>query len=92
MSVGLIINVSNSAYDMWVERDQPPAFVLEDGIPVFEVWFYHKTLHRWFVMSYIFDQRMIDQGVVYFRPGEIDSLKRQVYELGDYGVYNRKSA
>ena len=89
---GLIINVSDSTYDQWVERDQPPAFTLEDGTPIFEVWFYHWKLKRWFVMAYIFDQRLIDQGVVYFRPGDIEYLKRRMYELGDYEVYNRKSA
>lgn len=86
---GLIINVSNSAYDQWVERDQPPAFLLEDGTPIFEVWFYLNTLQRWFVMSYIYDQRMIDQGVVYFRPGDIVGLKQKLYESGDYAVYSR---
>lgn len=92
MSIGLIINVSKPNHDTWVERNQPPALVLEDGTPIFEVWFYHWTLHRWFVMSYIFDQSMIDQGVVYFRPGNIPALKQAMYELGDYAVYSRKSA
>jgi hypothetical protein len=92
MSKGLIVNVSDSRYDCEVERVQPPVLTLEDGTPVFEVWFYHWVLKRWFVMSYIYDQRMIAQGIVYFQPGNVEGLKRTMYSMGDYEAYNRKPA
>lgn len=73
MEEGLILNTSSKDHDQWVTRDvgaYPPAFRLDDGTPIFEVWFWHDTLRRWFVMSNYSDPRMTAQGVVYFRPGQ----------------------
>lgn len=47
-------------------RHQPPAFVLDDGFPVYEVWFWHEELRRWFVMSRVYDARLAAAGVVFF--------------------------
>jgi len=49
-----------------VERKQPPLFFLRGTEPVFEVWFWHIELGRWFVMSKTFDIALKAQGVVYF--------------------------
>lgn len=69
---GLVVNVADPQHDRWVTRDvmrEPPVYRLKDGTPVFEVWFWHDRLRRWFVMSNVANQQMQQQGVVYFRPG-----------------------
>lgn len=48
------------------ERSQLPAFHLEDGYPIFEVWFWHDDLERWFVMSREVNARLASTGVIYF--------------------------
>lgn len=66
-----MLNVADARYDRWIRRDSrayPPAFRLDDGTAVYEVWFWHSILRRWFVMSHYSDAAMIKQGVVYFRP------------------------
>ena len=45
---------------------------LEDGDPVFEVWFWHQGLQRWFVMATQADPLRVTAGVVYFMPTAVD--------------------
>lgn len=79
MRTGLICNVADSTQDRWEERDQEPCFEV-NGHPVWEVWFWHPLLRRWFCMSHEHDPRMIFQGVVYFRPGEVPDQLRERLE------------
>lgn len=76
---GWIFNTSNDAHDRLVARDvtrYPPAFRLDDGTPVFEVWFWHARVGRWFVMSNYSEPQMIEQGVIYFKPGDAKLVAR----------------
>jgi hypothetical protein len=41
-------------------------FSLKSGDPVFEVWFWHSELRRWFVLSRSFNTLLQAQGIVYF--------------------------
>lgn len=84
--LGLILNVSDdllppgSPFRTHEERrHQPALFVLDDGFPVFEVWFWHERLERWFCMSHSYDLERHRQGVVYFRT--MDDLKAQLGAL-----------
>jgi hypothetical protein len=72
---GLIVNTSNAAHNRWEDRDQQPCFYLDDGTPVFEVWYWHKMLKRWFCMCPVYNQTLIDQGVVFFYPGDVAGLR-----------------
>lgn len=76
MARGLLVNVVDAKHDRYVDRDQVPCFYVDDGTPVFEVWFWHCILKRWFCMSTVSDPKKIAQGVVYFWPGDIEGLKR----------------
>lgn len=79
---GLVINPHCPDWPMDVERNQLPIFYLSTGEPVFEVWFWHATLKRWFVMSTTRDLNMESQGVVYFHPRESpDGLRERVHAL-----------
>lgn len=60
-------------------RRQPPLFYVDDE-PVYEVWFWHGELSRWFVMSTTYDAGLFRQGVVYF--DSVDSLKAWIRALG----------
>ena len=60
-------------------RQQPPVFYL-DADAVFEVWFWHSELRRWFVMSKSYNLELQQQGVVYF--DTIADLIRAVELLG----------
>lgn len=77
---GWIINVSRADADHEVERNHEPAIVLDDGTLVFEVWFWHQDLRRYFCMTKgPADARMIAQGVVYFHPDEVpDALRTRI--------------
>lgn len=55
-------------------RLQIPVFWLDDGHPVYEVWFWHATVRRWFCMSHA--GPAIHQGVGYFRT--VAQLKAQI--------------
>jgi hypothetical protein len=52
-----------------------------DGTPVFEAWFWHRLLRRWFCMSTVHHPALIQQGVVFFQPGDLDGLKRSMHGL-----------
>ena len=76
---GWIFNTSDEAHDRLVERDTsryPPAFRLDDGTPIFEVWFWHGRIGRWFVMSNYSDPQLVNQGVIYFQPGNAKIVAR----------------
>lgn len=47
------------------EREQPPVIWL-DGDPVFEVWFWHSRLRRWFVLSKSYNTHLQLNGVIFF--------------------------
>lgn len=82
MPQGLICNVADAAHDRMENRDQEPCFVLDDGTPVFEVWFWHEQLKRWFCMSTVTDPRLIAQGVVFFAPADVpDGLREKMRYL-----------
>lgn len=79
MAVGLICNVVDERFDRWEDRQQEPCFHLEDGTPVFEVWYWHKSLRRWFCMTQHPSPELIAQGVVCFRPAEVpDGLRERM--------------
>ena len=81
---GWIINLSRPDENKEVERDQPPAITLDDGDVVFEVWFWHSLLRRWFVMSYSPIPALVAQGVVFFAPDEVPErlkARMQLIEL-----------
>lgn len=53
-----------------------------DGYPVFEVWFWHHLLGRWFCMTNEPNPQLIAQGVVCFRPADVpDRLREQMQYL-----------
>jgi len=71
--VGLILNVEDDrlAPDSPMrtreeDRQQPPVFLLEDGYPVFEVWYWHADLGRWFVMTRTYRPELVEHGAVLF--------------------------
>ena len=77
---GWIINLWRSDYCQAVVRQQPPLFYLADGDAVFEVWFWHALLQRWFVMS--LGPAMDQSGVVHFRPDDVPlALRDRVFGL-----------
>lgn len=78
---GMIVNTADEQRDCWEDRDQVPCFYLDDGTPIFEVWFWHRGLRRWFCMSTVPNDDMIAQGVVYFWPGDIVGLKSAMTAL-----------
>jgi hypothetical protein len=78
---GWIVNAADSRYDQEVDREQEPCFYLEDGTPIFEVWFWHAQLGIWFCMAAIEDPAAVAQGVVYFRPGDVDGLRGRMLSL-----------
>jgi hypothetical protein len=70
---GWIINlVSDDPPTEQVIRSQQPCMHLENGQPVFEVWFWHQGLSRWFVMATQSDPARVQYGVVYFMPTAVD--------------------
>lgn len=81
MLLGWIVDSSGSnTRQEW--RDQRALFHIELD-PVWEVWFWHATLRRWFCMSHVVDTGMQAQGVVYFGPDEVPPglLKQRVSAL-----------
>jgi hypothetical protein len=69
---GLIVNVHDDllpADSPWRTREesrfQPPLFHVDD-LPVYEVWFWHSELRRWFCMSKSYNVYLARSGVVYF--------------------------
>lgn len=82
MAKGLVINVANPEGDREVERSQEPCVVLDDGTPVFEVWYWHCDLKRWFVMTNEpGDPSLI--GTIAFRPSQIPALPKMFEEQED---------
>ena len=84
---GWILNVQDPSHDQLVERDQLPCFYVKEprhgtDIPVFEVWFWHREVKRWFCMATKQDPLMVQHGVVYFWPGDIEGLKRRIKLIG----------
>ena len=78
--LGMILNVSDPDQTRDEVRHQEPIFTLEDGYPVFEAWYWHPELGRWFVMAKAYDPRMASAGVVYF--STVEELKQQIRMLG----------
>ena len=76
--LGLILNVHAPEQSREEQREQPAVFVLEDGFPVFEVWFWHAN--RWWCMSKSYNLNLARQGVVYFDSAE--ELKRALALFG----------
>ncbi len=83
---GWVINTEDREQNALVNREQQPCFYItnEHGNeePIFEVWFWHRLMRRWFCMSTAQDPVMIKHGVVYFWPGDIAGLKRSIVSLG----------
>ena len=83
---GLILNATDPQYNRWVDRQQTPCFYAPDNTgaewPVFEVWFWHSKVKRWFCMATVQDQDQIRHGVVYFWPGDVDGLRRSIQMIG----------
>lgn len=50
MAKGWIVNVSRSDGTLEVDRDQEPV-CYANGLPVFEIWFWHADLRCYFVMT-----------------------------------------
>ena len=82
--LGLVLNVNEEhlAPDSpWRTREEvrhhAPLFWLDDGFPVFEVWFWSKEHARWFVMSRRYDAQLAALGVVFF-----DSIEQLRAALG----------
>jgi hypothetical protein len=75
--LGWIINLCSTADTREEIRQQPPVFYTEQGEPVYEVWFWHSLLRRWFVMSTVRNEEMEAQGVVYFHPREVPDKLRE---------------
>ncbi len=83
--LGLILNVWDDALPAdspWRTREevryQPAVFVLPDGCPVWEVWFWQ--MGRWWCMSKSFDVNLAAQGVIFFDTKE--QLAAKIRELG----------
>lgn len=74
--------------DQLVDRPgQVPCFYVPDvrgheRVPVYEVWLWHRELKRWFCMSTRPDPALERHGVVYFWPGDVAGLYRQIRALG----------
>ncbi len=77
---GWVINLDRSEETRQEVRAQPPVFFLDDGEPVYEVWFWHPLLKRWFVMSLAPVLALEAQGVVYFHPNEVPEALRERVE------------
>jgi len=83
---GMILNVHDERLpqgSVWrtreEDRHQEPVFRLEDGYPVFEVWYWFDELGRWFVMSRTYDARLAGAGVVYYFG--VEQLKAWIFYL-----------
>jgi len=82
---GLILNVHDDALPVGSEwrtrravRSQRPLYTLEDGTPVWEVWFFVRS--RWWCYSHAYDAALARAGVIYF-----DSLAQLRAQLGVLG-------
>lgn len=83
--LGWVINVADQRRSELVERQQTPCFYVKDGAqetPVWEVWFWHGGLQRWFVMSTVMDINMVKAGVSYFWPGDTAALRAAIVSQG----------
>ena len=79
---GWIINLWDAAQCREELRHHAPVFYFDDGVPCFEVWFWHADLYRWFVMSYERNAALEAQGVVFFDPRETpDQLRARFAAL-----------
>lgn len=56
-------------------------FVLDDGLPVYEVWFWCGEHERWFVMSRSYREELAAAGCVVFYG--IEQLKAWMAYLGE---------
>lgn len=81
---GLILNVDDEslpAGSPWRTREecrrQPAMFTLDDGYPVFEVWFFR--FDRWWCMSKSYDVGLVRRGVIYF--DSIGQLKARIAQV-----------
>lgn len=81
---GLILNVSDAELPPGSEwrtrravRDQRPLYLLDDGTPVWEVWF--CALGRWWCYSHGYDQALARGGVIYF--DSLEQLRAQLMVL-----------
>jgi hypothetical protein len=65
--LGWILNATTPEESLLLDRvDQQPLYYSE-GVPVFEVWFWHRELRKWFVM--IADPiRLAKQDAIGFHP------------------------
>jgi hypothetical protein len=69
---GWILNIARPHLDQEIESAQTPVFMLDDGVPVFEVWFLHRE--RWYVMSW---KSYAGSGVEAFTPLEVPDALRE---------------
>jgi len=74
---GWIVNVADPERSLAVNREQVPCFYLPGG-PVFEVWLWHREIHRWVVMTTAPDPTWVAQGVLSFKPGDVDGLRSMI--------------
>jgi hypothetical protein len=76
------LDLREPAYNRIEERDQQPIFYNAETEAVFEVWFFHRPLQRWFVMSAEANPQLEAQGVVFFHPSEVpEQLRARVHAL-----------
>jgi hypothetical protein len=79
---GWIINLDRDDSTSEVVSDQQPLFVMQDGAPCYEVWKWHATLGRWFVMSYRPNPSLAASGVIYYTPEEVpNGLRKRMRDL-----------
>lgn len=81
MRQGWIVNLSTDECRETM-RAGPAAVTLDDGSLVFEVWYWHQELRRWFVMAPAPDPNMRAQGVIYYHPDQVQRLPRVLVQLG----------
>lgn len=81
MARGWIVNVSRDDGTREVERDHEPVLRLDDGSPVFEVWFWHAFLRCYFCMTRgPHDPRSVARGVIYFDPSDVPRALRDRFD------------
>lgn len=86
MALGLICNAADARWDRWEDRSHDPCFTLKDGTPVFEVWFWHTQLLRWFCMTHNPDP--CPDNAIRFKPGDPTRLRVQMITLErQHGIY-----
>jgi hypothetical protein len=64
---GLSINLRDRGHTRRVFRSGPACFEL-NGLPVFEVWHWHRRSRRWVIMGHGLPPDLTAQGIAHFQP------------------------